>query len=419
MKTVEWALSSNMYEVNTRQYTMEGTFNAFQQHLPRLQKMGVEILWFMPITPISLLGRKGRLGSYYACSSYTAVNPEFGSHEDFKLLVKAAHEMGFKVIIDWVANHTGWDHEWIAKHPEYYKKNDHGELFDAYGWEDVVDLDFNNKPLWNAMFNAMRYWVEDCDIDGFRCDMAHLVPLDFWQFVRANLDNIKKLLWVAETENPEYHNVFDATFGWELLHAMEQVYRKELKLYQLREVLNKYTSNFPPNGLRLFFTSNHDENSHSGSEWERMGNGAKAFAVLCATWQNSLPLIYSGQEIPNTKRLMFFEKDAIEWQVYNQLEHFYETIFALRKTNSAFKAGNINSETTLILNSAPDNILSYKRKNNKDETLVVLNLSEVNQHFELFGLQLENTLKEIYSSELFTSNEMLLNAWNFKVFASK
>ena len=419
MKTVEWALASNIYEVNTRQYTREGTFSAFQQHLPRLQKMGVEILWFMPITPISHLGRKGTLGSYYACSSYTAINPEFGNLEDFKALVKNAHEIGFKVIIDWVINHTGWDHEWIAKHPEFYKKNDHGELYDAHGWEDVVDLDFTNKSLWDAMLNAMRFWVEECDIDGFRCDMAHLVTLDFWEYVRSNLDKQKKLLWVAETENPEYHNVFDATYGWELLHSMEQLYRKELNLSQLKEVLNKYHTNFPKDGLRLLFTSNHDENSHSGSEWERMGNGAKAFAVLCATWQNCIPLIYSGQEIPNTKRLLFFDKDEIEWPQYNQLEHFYEILLASRKTTSALIVGAENSDTIIINNSAQDNILSYKRKNKTDEILVVLNLSNEIQHFELFGFNTERHLKEIFSSELYTSNKMQLNAWNFKVFASQ
>ncbi len=419
MKTVEWALASNIYEVNTRQYTREGTFSAFQQHLPRLQKMGVEILWFMPITPISHLGRKGTLGSYYACSSYTAVNPEFGNLDNFKALVINAHEMGFKVIIDWVTNHTGWDHEWIAKHPEFYKKNNNGELYDAHGWEDVVDLDYSNKHLWDTMLSAMRFWVVECNIDGFRCDMAHLVPLDFWQYVRTNLDIPRKLLWVAETESPEYHNVFDATYGWELLHATEQLYRKELNFSQLREVLNKYANHFSKDGLRLLFTSNHDENSHSGSEWERMGNGAKAFAVLSATWQNSIPLIYSGQEIPNSKRLLFFEKDEINWPGYNQLDHFYKTLLALRKTNSALKAGTENSETIIIDNSAKENILSFHRKNRDSEILVVLNLSNENKNFELYGFHTERTLKEIFSSEILTSNNMQLNAWNFKVFTSQ
>ncbi len=410
---VEWALSANIYEVNIRQYTSEGTFNAFRNHLPRLRKMGVEILWFMPVTPISLLGRKGTLGSYYACSSYTKINPEFGTFEDFKRLVKHAHEMGFKVIIDWVANHTGWDHEWIATHPEFYKKNEAGNFYDAHGWEDVVDLNYEHKPLWKEMVAAMKFWINECGIDGFRCDMAHLVTIDFWEYARAILDQQKQLLWVAETEDQNYYKVFDATYAWELLHSMEKLYRNEIALPQLVDVLSKYATD---NALRLMFTSNHDENSHSGSEWERLGEAATAFAVLCATWINSLPLIYSGQELPNVKRLLFFDKDVIDWNDHNQLGHYYTTLLNLRKTNVALKNPDQTTECRILANTAPASVLTYLRKKDENEVLVVLNLSPEKIYFQIKDYQIIGTMVNPFNGEHFTGNELIMESWAYKIF---
>lgn len=183
---VAWTSGSNIYEINIRQYTAAGTFYAFAEHLPRLRDMGVEILWFMPITPISKDVRQGTLGSYYACSDYKAINPEFGTLADFKRLVQKAHDLGFKVIIDWVANHTGWDHVWTKTNPGFFKRNSEGKFYDTNGWHDVIDLNFYDQHLRKAMIDAMRFWVKECDIDGFRCDMAHLVPLDFWRQARMS-----------------------------------------------------------------------------------------------------------------------------------------------------------------------------------------------------------------------------------------
>jgi len=373
--TVKWALAANIYEVNLRQYTKEGTFAAFERELPRLRDMGVEILWFMPIQPISLEKRQGTLGSYYACSNYTTVNPEFGTLEDFRSLVHTAHILGFKLIIDWVANHTGYDHVWTKQHPAFYKLNAAGKFYDANGWEDVIDLDYNNPDLRTTMIEAMRFWIDECDIDGFRCDMAHLIPLEFWRAARAEFDKQKDLFWLAETEEPHYHEVFDATYGWKLLHAMEAVYRGEGTVQSLINVFEDYDLHFPPNAMRAFFTSNHDENSHSGSEYERFGDGAKAFAVLCATWKNSIPLVYSGQEMPNKKRLKFFDKDEIEWKGNYFLHNFYKTLFALRKNCPALFAGNVSINTRTIATNAPQNILAFLRKLDENEVLIILNLS--------------------------------------------
>ncbi len=380
-KTVEWAATANIYEVNLRQYTPEGTIAAFQKELPRLRDMGIEILWFMPITPISIEKRQGSLGSYYACSNYKSVSKEFGSIEDFKQLVVSTHVQGFKVIIDWVANHTGYDHVWTKEHPEFYKKNNEGNFYDAFGWVDVIDLDYSNRSLWETMVAEMDFWIKECDIDGFRCDMAHLVPLDFWFYARTELDAQKKLFWLAESEVSDYHQVFDASYAWEFLHTFEAIHKNNVTLQTLKNVLEKYDMAFPQDALRLLFTSNHDENSHSGSEYERLGEGAKAFVVLCTTWKNSLPLIYSGQEMPNKKRLKFFDKDSIEWTGDYLLHDFYKILLSLRKNCTALRAGDAEVITTSINTNAPENIFAFIRKHLENEVLVLLNLSQSKMRF--------------------------------------
>lgn len=367
--TVAWASGSNIYEVNIRQYTPEGTLAAFSRHLPRLKDMGVEILWLMPITPISIKTRLGTLGSYYACSSYTDINPEFGTLVDFKKLVDEAHELGFKIIIDWVANHTGWDHRWTTEHPEWYVKNIEGNFTERNGWNDVIDLDYDNRDMRMAMIDAMKFWVTEYKIDGFRCDMAHLVPLDFWVEARAQCDLMAPLFWLAECEEVSYHKVYDASYAWWWMHETEKYAKENASLNDIRQVLHAYTQ-YPEGAIKLFFTSNHDENSWNGTEYEKYGNTAKAWAVFTITWQG-MPLIYSGQEIPNTKRLLFFDKDVIEWKEPMALHDFYRTLLQLRKGNKAIRQGE-----TFILPSQNDNqLMAYLRRNENDVVLVLLNLS--------------------------------------------
>jgi alpha-amylase len=266
-ETVDWAHSTNVYEVNLRQYTEAGTFNAFALELPRLKAMGVQTLWFMPITPIAQLNKKGTMGSTYACSDYTSINPEFGTMDDFKALVKKAHEMGFKVIIDWVANHTGWDHVWTKTHPEYYKKDSTGNFNKASGMDDIIELDYNNPDLRKAMIDAMEFWVNECDIDGYRCDLAFWVQLDFWKEARTALEKVKKLFWLGEfdaLEKPEYMQVFDASYTWTWMHQSEEYYKEKIDLDSLRNVLERYDTAGGNNKMKLWFTSNHDENSWNG-----------------------------------------------------------------------------------------------------------------------------------------------------------
>ena len=412
---VAWSYTSNIYEVNLRQYTPEGTISAFSRQMPRLREMGIDILWFMPITPISVEKRLGSLGSYYACSDYTSINPEFGTLDDFAQLVKDAHTLGFKVIIDIVANHTGWDHHWTREHPEYYRRNLEGNFFDPHGWADVIDLNYDNPELRQAMIGMMRFWIERCEVDGFRCDMAMLVPLDFWREARVALDPLKPLFWLAECEEVAYHEVFDATYTWKLLHKMEAVWRKESGLSGLDEVLAYYTSQFPADGLRVYFTTNHDENSHSGSEYERLGDAAKAFAVLCATW-NGLPLIYSGQEMPNYKRLKFFDKDPIEWTGRYELNDFYKALLALRKRNPALRAASPAGTTRRILTGADDRCYGYVQVSGDDLVAVLLNFSDGPLKLDPVLWGVEGVYKDIFTGcEWRMPAGVELGAWGYMV----
>jgi alpha-amylase len=415
---VSWALDSNIYEVNLRQYTKDGGFRAFAKHLPRLRDMGIEILWFMPITPISKLGRLGTLGSYYACSDYMTTNPEFGSVEDFKWLVNQAHGLGFKVLIDWVANHTGWDHVWTKEHPEFYRKNIDGRFYDPHGWADVIDLNFDSPELRTTMIQAMQFWIETCRIDGFRCDMAMLVPLEFWREARTVLDQIKPLFWLAECEEIMYHEVFDASYSWKWLHIMEAYWKKSTDMQGLSQVLYYYNHQFPSSALRAYFTSNHDENSHSGTEYERMGEAAIPFAVFCCLYEG-LPLIYSGQELPNKKRLLFFDKDEIEWVDPSLLFNFYKTLFRLRKTNAALKSGDSKRRAMILSNTSPEQIFSFIRRYERDEVLVILNLSADTRSVIITGQTLAGSYKDVFNAaapDFISGQPLQLKAWGYRVY---
>jgi glycosidase len=388
--TVSWGKHSNIYEVNIRQYTIEGTFNAFAQHLPRLKDMGVEIIWLMPITPISKKGRQGTLGSYYACSSYTTINPEFGSLNDFKQLVEKIHALNIKLIIDWVANHTGLDHHWTLEHPDWYVKDEQGNFTEKNGWKDVIDLNYANEDMKTAMIEAMQFWVKEYNIDGFRCDMAHLVPLNFWKAARTICDSLKPLFWLAECEVVEYHNVFDVTYAWWWMHVTEKLFQGNAGINHVYDVLHAY-SQYPNDSHKLYFTSNHDENSWNGTEYEKYGDAAKALAVFTCTWKG-IPLIYSGQENANLKRLQFFDKDAIEWDALPVLHDFYKTLLTLHATKVVVEGETFN------LPIAQENVMAYIRKNAEEVLLVILNLSNVDKiKFTVEHEWLQGNFKNVFS----------------------
>ena len=421
-KPVDWSHNTNIYEVNVRQYTEEGTFNAFSQHLQRLKDMGVKTLWFMPITPIAQKGMKGTLGSYYACSDYTSINPEFGTLDDFKNLVKQAHEMGFKVIIDWVANHTGWDHTWTTEHPDYFQKDTATNDFKiASGMDDIIELDFKNPALRQAMKDAMKYWVTSCDIDGFRCDLASWVELDFWKEARPEVDAVKPLFWLGEydeLETPQYGEAFDASYSWAWMHKTAAFYKNHEPLDTLLNLLKRY-DDLGDSTMRAWFTTNHDENSWNGTEYEKYGDMAKALAVFSATW-NGVPLLYSGQEMPNMKRLKFFDKDAITWTGTNTLNDFYKTLLSLKTNNPALRSGDSAVQTFRIKTSDPNNVFVYLRKNGNKEVLVVLNLSsQKDLHFEILDSMVTGVYKNIFSgaaNDFTTERSFEMQGWEYLVY---
>ncbi|MCA6475191.1 MAG: 1,4-alpha-glucan branching protein [Chitinophagaceae bacterium] len=368
--SVGWSKGANVYEVNIRQYTPEGNFRAFSTHLPRLKDMGVRIIWLMPVTPIGKEKRLETLGSYYACSSYVQVNEEFGTLKDFKELVQQVHELGMYLIIDWVANHTGWDHHWTKEHSDWYVKDADGNFTEKNGWTDVIDLDYAQPGLRLAMIDAMAFWVRDMGIDGFRCDMAHLVPLDFWVTARQHCDAIKPLYWLAECEQTEYYQAFDTMYAWHWMHVSEKFSKGEQNLRVVREVLEEHARNTPAEKNRLFFTSNHDENSWNGTEYEKYGTTARAWAVFCSTWPG-MPLVYSGQENANAKRLKFFSKDELNWQVPTVLHDFYQRLFRLRERNAAVAMG----QCRLLNTSADDQLLVYVFEKSNQRVWALLNVA--------------------------------------------
>ena len=374
---ISWGNGTNIYEVNVRQYTKEGTLKAFMEHVPRLHEMGVEILWLMPITPISAEKRQGTWGSYYAAQSYTEIDPAYGSADDFKELIRVVHANGMKLIIDWVANHTGYDHVWTKAYPSWYRKDEQGNFTDIYGWVDVIDLNYEVPEMRVEMIRSMIHWIKEYDIDGFRCDMARTVPIDFWVESRSECDAVKPLFWLAECEILAYHEAFDVTYGWEAMRAMDKYMKNELTLAEILPILTSYAM-YPVGSEKLLFTSNHDENTYYGTEYEKYGARAKAMAVFTCTWPG-IPLIYSGQEKPNLKRLEFFEKDFIDWQGEIALHEFYKTLLGLRKKNKALQ----ESASVFIVPSGHKDVLVYLCRRQNDKVLVLLNYSDTDATFLL------------------------------------
>ena len=379
----EWSRASTIYEVNVRQYTPEGTIAALQTHLPRLEQLGADILWLMPVQPIGVKNRKGKLGSYYAIADYTAINPEFGTEADFKAFVDAAHAQGMKVVLDWVANHTAYDHEWVTAHPDYYERKADGSLMNARDnegretdWTDVAELEYRNAGMRQTMIAEMKWWIDRMGIDGFRCDVAGGVPTDFWVEARTALKAARPdLFLLAEAEDPRMHAAFDMTYGWELHHLMNDVTQGKKPTSALDAYFAKDDSVYGAGAYRMYFTSNHDENSWSGSEFERMGANHLPAFVLAATAQRSMPLLYTGQEVSMRKRLRFFEKDTVDWKGPS-LAPFYTSVFALKHEQPALANGPWGGPQTTLRTDGGDRVYAYTRTKDANTVLVALNFGD-------------------------------------------
>ncbi|MFH1161593.1 MAG: alpha-amylase family glycosyl hydrolase [bacterium] len=415
----EWSKNATIYEVNIRQFTHEGTFRAFEKHLPRLQEMGIKILWLMPVQPIGKVNRKGSLGSYYSVQDYLAVNPEFGTLEDFKQVVGKAHELGMYLIIDWVANHTAWDNNLISEHPEWYKKDSSGNIVSPVAdWTDVAGLDYSQSGLRAYMTEALAWWVKECDIDGFRCDVAGMLPVDFWNRAAPEIRKIKPLFMLAEWETPDMHDTaFDATYSWDLFRLMNQIARGEKRPGKIDSLLKAEQKTYPVDAFRMRFTSNHDENSWNGTEFERMGEGAQAFAVLTFTLPG-IPLVYTGQEAAMNKRLSFFDKDSVGWGSY-PLNGFYSALVHLKLTNPALWNGTDGGEFIRIKTSNNTEVFAFIRVKEENRVFCLFNFSPDAQTIRLKGREFTGCYRELFSKveKSFARNEeVTLHPWQTMIF---
>ncbi|HSC53243.1 MAG TPA: alpha-amylase family glycosyl hydrolase [Phnomibacter sp.] len=412
-----WIMQGNIYEVNVRQYTPEGSFAAFAKHLDRLKEMGVQTLWFMPIQPISKLDRKGVLGSYYAVSNYTDVNPEYGTLADWQALVDSAHAKGFKVIIDWVPNHTGADHYWLEKHPDFYVRDSAtGKAKFAFDWSDTRDLNYDNPELQDSMINAMKFWL-GTHIDGFRCDVAGEVPQAFWAKAVPALKAANPGIFMLAESNDSWLNEvgFDATYPWEEFSTMKKIASGEWKPSMLDSSQAKL-ANYPANTLRMYFTSNHDENSWNKADWATMPGAVHApFAVLTQTWARSVPLIYSGQEEPFLDSIRFFYKDTIEFGKFARAD-FYKTLLNLRKNNAALSA---NASYAKVAAGDPNQVFSFCRAKDGQKVLVVLNLSAKDATVAIQNPALKGTATNVFTGakEDPTAKPWKLEPWGYAVYS--
>lgn len=333
----KWAYESTIYELNTRQLTPEGTFAAAEAVLPTLRENGIDILWIMPCQPIGKLTRKGTLGSYYSIIDYCQMNPEFGTREDFEHFLQTAHDLGFKVILDWVANHTAPDSEW-TKNEGWHYRDSLGNLMVQYDWTDISKLDYHNQDMRNEMLRCMRWWMDSIGIDGFRCDVAGEVPTDFWNWAMADIrKDHPDMFTLAEDEDKAQElteTAFDMYYGWTLHHLMNGVAQGKNSVEDLWAYFAKADSTIRPNAIRMNFITNHDENSWNGTEFERMGNSVPLWSAFCYVVPG-MPMIYTGQLSGNHHRLEFFEKDLIDTNPEYAQADLYKQLNQLRADNKA------------------------------------------------------------------------------------
>ncbi len=415
----EWIMQGNIYEVNIRQYTPEGTFKAFETQLQRLKDMGVQTLWFMPINPISKVDRKGALGSYYAIADYTAINPEFGNLAEWKELVKKCHAMGFKVIIDWVANHTGGDHYWLNKYPDFYVINPKtGKAASQYDWTDTRKLNYKSSAVKDSMINSMKFWIKETDIDGFRCDVAGEVPDNFWKSCISKLKKENNIFMLAEGNKASLHeDGFDATYTWDEFNMLKMIAKGERPAFALDSVISRVDSTFPKNSLLMYFTSNHDENSWNKADYGTMPGASHApFAVLTQTIGKSVPLIYSGQEEPYLDSISFFYKDTITFGKYARAD-FYKILLDLRKNNNALAA---NALFTKLKTSNDSAMYAYVREAKNDKVLILLNLTDQPQSFVIRNKDIAGLVKNVFtgkSEELKDGQKFNLSPWSYLVYS--
>ncbi|QDP02080.1 alpha-amylase family glycosyl hydrolase [Thalassotalea sp. PS06] len=427
-----WSLNASIYEVNIRQYTPEGSFRAFARHLPRLKALGVTILWLMPIHPIGIQHRKGSLGSPYAISDHRAINNELGSEEDFRALINEIHRLGMYVIIDWVANHSAWDNPLARSHPHWYKKNPQGQFRSTtwFDWDDIIEFDFQQQGLRDYMLNAMQYYLDEFHIDGFRCDVAGFVPIEFWEQARASLDPDQQLFWLAEWEERDLHKrAFNMSYAWALNDLLEDIANGKRNAENLCGYIAKHNNAFPINAIRMNFLDNHDKNAWDGSVQQRFGIAEEALMALTMV-MDGMPLIYSGQEVATEQSLAFFERDPIQWpeQIVTHPRHVWlQRMLTLKSNHPALQNGCAGSLMQEIPHDQRNHIIAFSRQSqhqNHNHCLVfIANLSEEKRIIELDHRAIQFAELECYTSSSSSKDtdfkKVELEAWGYRVLVSK
>lgn len=419
IKHPEWSKNATIYEVNLRQYTNEGTFKSFESHLQRLKKMGVDIIWLMPIHPIGEKNRKGGLGSYYSVKDFRGINPEFGTMQDFKNLVNKIHSMGMYVIIDWVGNHSAWDNPLATTHPHWYTKTRSGNFQPTpwYDWDDVIDFDYDNPDFRKYMTESLKFWVKEANIDGYRADVAGFIPVDFWENARAELDQIKPVFMLAEWESRDlYKKSFDMTYSWTLFDKLKDATTQNKGIAGLVEYLSHDVNSVPKNAYRMVFTDNHDMNSWNGTPQKNFGDGLKTSIVFTGV-VNGMQLCYSGQEAGLNRSLKFFDKDPIEWKDHEN-EVLFSKLFHLKHENQALWNGKYGGEMIRVVNDHQDRVVSFYREKNQDAVLPIFNFSDKTVEVNLDTQYFQGKYRELFTDKNFDIKEktmLNLEPWSYLV----
>ncbi|MWV26447.1 alpha-amylase family glycosyl hydrolase [Aurantiacibacter rhizosphaerae] len=421
----EWSRDAVLYQINTRQFTPEGTFAAAERELPRLKELGVDILWLMPIHPIGEVNRKGTLGSPYSVQDYYAVNPEFGTEEDLKSFVDAAHAQGFHVILDLVANHTAWDNQLAADHPDWYEKTWDGHFRPTpwWDWSDIIDLDWTKPGVREHVGGAMEYWVREVGVDGYRADVAGYVPVDFWETMRARLDAIRPVFMLGEVQQSSYHRAaFDATYGWDWHHTSKDIARGDADATGFFGYYAEDESLWPREAMRLTYIENHDSNAWEGTIYENYGPALDAMTALSFTHQG-LPMIHNGQEACNAKRLEFFEKDAIDWSQGEDCAYgdLLADLIDFRDANPALANGAWGAIMQQVVNDKPQQLFGWVRQQDGNKVVGLFNLSGEPVNATLADGLAAGTYSEFRSGDEVTiaaGDTVSLPAWGFRLLSA-
>lgn len=420
VENADWTRDAVLYQMNTRQFTSEGTFKAAQTQLPRLAAMGVDIIWLMPVHPIGEVNRKGTLGSPYAVRDYRAVNPELGTEAEFKAFVDEAHRLGLKVILDWVANHSAFDNPLTVSHPEWYTRTPEGAMMSPAGtdWTDVADLDYSQVGLRQYMTESLAFWVREYGIDGFRADVAGYVPTNFWETARAELDAIKPVFLLAEWEQRDLHTrAFDATYAWKWKEAIQSLVDSGEGAGPIRAYYTDQGESWPHSAMRMVYTENHDQNSWDRPAAEIYGPAYEA-AIALSFVGSGLPLIYNGQEADNDRMLEFFERDPIVWKE-GRLTGLFEKLVALKTANPALHNGRFGAAMVEVPTSQTSDVYAFTRGPKGARVFAVFNLSPRPHTITMSQARHHGRYTDALTGApaLFAGGETLdLPAWGFRIY---